>query len=926
MKKNNHSMFPLVLLVLNLCSVLMAVVYEGDLSRDGKVDIDDMSELSVDWLSSYNMLAFNDVSRDWEKNDGAAQWVVDLFSDNEGTGYSGWLEVGGAGLYNEVNRRLEWNLGNNEVNHKILNDRVVEADILNIQVDVSAIDSVGTFYIYFLYQDENNWYRLKVDDNDGSGSSLFQKKIGGSMSDIGSAGDVVDILGNQALVHWQIVADISGGSLKFVSESNEYVSATDNIEFTSGMVGLGGNKRRPLWDNFRVNRTDADLEDGYELWLRYHKIQNSSVLAGYKGQVKQLVVQGSSEVFTALSEELDNGVDGLFGVDIPVVGSVTADNAVVVGAAGSSAVIDSLGLGSVLSVIGEQGYVIRSASYDNKSIIAIAANTDVGALYGTFHFLRLLQTNADISYLAIQEKPKIKRRLLNHWDGLDGGASRGYMGNSIWRYDELPDVVSPRYKDYARACSSVGINGMVPNNVNASSTSLTTEYIEKLAAIADVLRPYGVRVYLTAKFSAPMDIGGLNTADPLDSSVISWWDDKANEIYEMIPDFGGFLVKANSEGQPGPKDYGRTHVDGANMMANALDEHGGVVMWRAFVYDTSIDPDRAKHAYMEFKPLDGQFKDNVIIQIKNGPLDFQPLEPFTPLFGKYESTNYGAELEILQEYTGRSTHLNYLGRIWEVFLDTDTNAYGSGTTVGDTLDGSLSGSRETLIAGVANVGDDANWCGHHFAQANWYAFGRLGWDHKLSSADIADEWARMTWGNDETVVAIVKNMLMGSAKAAHDYFTPIGLNFLAKVADHYSPDPAAREYFHKVSSDGLGFDRTMTGSDAVSQYAPATRDMFNDAASCPDEYLLWFHHVSWDHVMQSGRTMWDELCYRYYSGAAFVTDMIEQWDSLEGVIDSNRFEHVRGRLTSQEAHAIFWRDTCVDYFQEYSGRSISNYQ
>lgn len=901
----------------------VVVPYDGDLNRDGKVNLNDMADLAADWLNSYDLSIFQDVSQDWKKDGGLGEWTSDGFNDNEGTAYTGWTEVGGSGLYNETSGRLEWNLGSNEINHITLNKTVVDADKLDIQVDVSAFDSIGTFYIYFLYQNSSNWYRLKVDDGDSASYSQLQRKYNGTLSDVAAAGGGVDIFGDQGLIHWQVLVDLTAGSLTFISESNTLLNVSETFLFSTGQVGMGGASRRPVWDNFNVNNADYDFDDGYDLWLRYHKIKDTAKLAEYRNNIKQLVIQGSSDTFTAISEELNNGLDGLLGIDIPVSSSLTVNDAVVVGTPAGSSVVDGLGIAGTLDTLGDEGYVIQTTTSGGKDIIAIASRSEKGALYGAFHFLRLLQTHTDISTLNIQQRPKIKRRVLNHWDNLDGSSiERGYAGSSIWKWDQLPGMLSPRYKDYARACASVGINGMVPNNVNASSTSLTTAYIDKLAALADVFRPYGVRVYLTAKFSAPIDIGGLSTADPLNADVINWWDNKVNEIYARIPDFGGFLVKANSEGQPGPNDYGRTHAQGANMMANALDEHGGVVMWRAFVYSTSIDPDRAKHAYMEFKPLDGQFHDNVFVQIKNGPLDFQPAEPFTPLFGGFESTHYGAELQITQEYLGRSTHLVYLAPMWKEFLDFDTHADGTGSSVGRTLDGSLSGKTDSLIAGVANIGDDANWCGHHFAQSNWYAFGRLAWDYTLTSETIAEEWIRMTWGNAPSTVTEIKQIMLGSYSATRDYFTPIGLNFLAKVADHYSPDPAARTYFHKADSYGLGFDRTTAGSDAVSQYHPPVRDFFNNPATSPDDYLLWFHHVSWDHVMHSGRSMWNELCFRYYRGAAYAADMIDQWDALHDVIDNGRFDHVRSRLISQYGHSILWRDTCVNYFQGYSNKPL----
>ncbi len=659
-------------------------------------------------------------------------------------------------------------------------------------------------------------------------------------------------------------------------------------------------------------------EDGYDLWLRYHTISPPWLLDAYHSTISAIYTDGTSPILETAKNELQTGLSGLLNQSIPLTGSDTADGCIILSTSASYFAMSPDINTFYQNDIGSEGFVIKSLS-GNRTFIG--GKTEKGVLYGIFHFLRLLQTQEDIQNVTVMSAPRIQRRMLNHWDNLNGSVERGYAGSSIWRWSELPGTISPRYTDYARACASIGINGMCPTNVNADATSLTTSYLDKLAAIADVMRPYGIQVYLTARFSAPKEIGGLSTADPLDASVINWWDSKVNEIYTKIPDFGGFLVKANSEGQPGPQDYGRTHADGANMMANALDEHGGVVIWRAFVYANISESDRIKHAYLEFNPLDGQFNDNVFIQIKNGPLDFQPLEPFTALFGDLESTKYGAELQITQEYLGHSTHLVYLAPMWKEFLDFDTHAYGSGSTVAKTLDGSLR-QTDTLIAGVANIGDNTNWCGHHFAQANWYAFGRLAWDHTLTSDAIADEWTQMTWTHtDETVVAI-KDIMLGSWQAAHDYFTPIGLTLLCEMGPHYAPSPSIRTSFHKADSAGLGYNRTTTGSNAVSQYAAPVRDLFNNLATCPEEYLMWFHHVSWNHTMASGRTMWDELCFRYYGGAAHTADMIVQWDSLNGAVDSARFDHVRSRLTSQNSHAIQWRDTCVNYFQGYSNKPL----
>jgi alpha-glucuronidase len=520
--------------------------------------------------------------------------------------------------------------------------------------------------------------------------------------------------------------------------------------------------------------------------------------------------------------------------------------------------------------------------------------------------------------------------VLDHWDNLDGTVERGYAGASIWRWQSLPEHLDPRYLEYARACASIGINGAVLNNVNASAQILTRAYLEKVAAIAGVLRPYGLKVYLSARFSAPIEIGGLRSADPLDPAVRAWWRSKADELYGLIPDFGGLLVKANSEGQPGPQDYGRTHTDGANMLADALAPHGGIVMWRAFVYGR-LNEDRARQAYDEFTPLDGKFRSNVLLQVKNGPIDFQPREPFSPLFGALRRTQVMMELQITKEYLGFATHLVYLGPLYEEVLRSDTYAKGEGSTVVHVLDGSLFGYRRTGIAGVANVGSDRNWTGSQFNQANWFVFGRLAWDPTLSSAAIAEEWVRMTFSNDPAFVAPVVAMMMGSREAAVDYMTPLGLAHIMARDTHYGPGPwvsgGARPewtaiYYHRADSKGIGFDRTASGSNAVAQYAPHVAAQFSSLAKTPERYLLWFHHVPWDHRLASGRTLWDELVLHYARGVDEVRAMRKTWSGLERYVDSQRFAEVAGFLAIQEHEAGWWRDACIAYFRSLSKRPL----
>lgn len=561
--------------------------------------------------------------------------------------------------------------------------------------------------------------------------------------------------------------------------------------------------------------------------------------------------------------------------------------------------------------LGNEGFRV----YRDKKGLVLSANNDLGLLYGSY---ALLRDNAAGKAIALREEiPAYNVRVLNHWDNLDGTIERGYSGHSIWNWDELPDVVSPRYREYARANASVGINGVVLNNVNASSKILSAEYLAKVAKIADVFRPYGIKVYLSANFAAPMQLGGLKTADPLVPEVAAWWKAKADEIYKLIPDFGGFLVKANSEGQPGPCDFDRTHAEGANMMARALKPHGGIVMWRAFVYSPA-DADRAKQAYIEFQPLDGKFDDNVIVQIKNGPIDFQPREPYSPLFGAMPQTDQMVEFQVTQEYLGHSNHIAYLAPMWTEFFDY------------------VSPSSLKAIAGVANVGNDTNWTGHPMAQANWYAFGRLAWNPQLSSEEIIDEWMPMTLNYPENtpkeVTDGLKNMMLNSREAVVDYMMPLGLHHLFAFGHHYGPEPWCDikggrpdwmpPYYHRADSAGLGFNRSSSGSNAVAQYPAQLAKKLDNINTCSEEFILWFHHVPWDFKMKSGATLWQELCNRYQSGVESVETMQRQWTAAKPYIDPELWNDVNERLMTQARDANWWKEGCLLYFQQFSGMPI----
>jgi alpha-glucuronidase len=618
----------------------------------------------------------------------------------------------------------------------------------------------------------------------------------------------------------------------------------------------------------------------------------------------------------------------MLGGELPLNSSGLQSGTLVVGTPGNSALVRELNWSDELRALGDEGYVIRPAVIAGNRVVVIASNVEIGALYGTFHFLRLMQIGQPIERLDITGKPALQLRLMNHWDNLDGTIERGYAGRSLWQWDELPEKLSPRYTDYARANASIGINGAVINNVNADTRILSQEHLRKVAALADVWRPYGVRTYLSANFAAPVRLGGLATADPLDQKVAGWWKAKADEIYGLVPDFGGFLVKANSEGQPGPKTYNRTHAEGANVLAAALAPHKGCVIWRAFVYDEDVDPDRAKRAYIEFTRLDGQFRPNVALQVKNGPIDFQPREPFHPLFGAMKQTPVIAEIQATQEYLGQAKHLVYLGTMWKEFLDSDTHANGTGSTVAKVLAGANQPGRLTGMVSVTNPGMDTNWCGHHFSQSNWYAFGRLAWNPELSAQKIADEWTRMTFGNDEQTVAAVRGMMMNSRETFVNYTMPLGLHHLIG-GDHYTPMPwndrAPRAdwtatYYHQASPEGIGFDRSRRGDRAVEQYFPPVCDQFDDLSKCPEKFLLWFHRCAWDYRMKSGKTLWDELCAKYYDGARQAAALEYTWHSLIGRIDARRHREVAFRLALQDMDSAKWRDQILGYFARFSKR------
>lgn len=640
-------------------------------------------------------------------------------------------------------------------------------------------------------------------------------------------------------------------------------------------------------------------EDGHNLWLRSKNTGNVTVVYSEKSATTAIAVQ-----------ELKQGWQGQDGATVTL--KIKKDKS-----------------------IKPDGFKLSGN--------AIQANNPIGILYGTYELLRRQQTGENITDKVYN--PSYQVRTLNHWDNLDGTIERGYAGLSIfWGKDKNLSTPTEQekqlWKEYARANASIGINGAVLNNVNASPDMLTSGILKRVKEIADVLRPYGVKTYISVKFSSPALTGGLTTSDPLDPAVIKWWNEKVKEIYQLVPDFGGFLVKASSEGQPGPQDFGRTHADGANMLADALKPFGGIVMWRAFVYSPN-DKDRAKQAYNEFMPLDGQFRDNVIIQVKNGPIDFQPREPFSPLFGAMKKTSAMPEVQITQEYLGHSVHLAFLAPMWEELFKSDTYQQGAGSTVAKCTDGSIYPQKYTAIAGVSNIGLDANWCGHDFASSNWYAFGRQAWDNQLTSSQIADEWIKLTFGNPQSIqksdwkenfLEPIKKMMLESREAIVNYMMPMGFHHIFSADEHYGPGPWwapkgmrpdwTPPYYHQASTEGVGFNRTRTGSDAVEQYHEPLTSLFNNPKTCPENVLLWFHHLPWDYKMKSGRTLWDEICVHYATGLEQVDGFQKTWDRVEKYVDADRFTRVQTKLRNQRHNAQIWNDACVLYFQQFSKMPI----
>ncbi len=674
----------------------------------------------------------------------------------------------------------------------------------------------------------------------------------------------------------------------------------------------------------------ALAESGYKTWLRYEKIDDIILRGEYIKYCNRVIVTNESEILTSALNELKTGLDEMLGVE-PQIVREKASSGIILGTLDNIPSAISNKIISKHRLTTPEGFMILTVDEN----IVITAKSDVGILYGTFHFLRLLQMEATISDMNLYDNPKIKLRILNHWDNpgkiSTGHVSieRGYGGNSIFLWDELPKE-NFRYFDYARMLASVGINGTVINNVNTAGSGfegwklLTPEYLPKLKSLASVFRKYGVKLYISVNFFSPVLISEFSDADPFNPKVQKWWKDKVAEIYSEIPDFGGFLVKADSEGQPGPMKYGRNHADGANLLADALKPFGGILMWRAFVYgkDLNLNSDRAFQAYEIFKPLDGRFADNVLVQIKNGPIDFQVREPVSSLFGAMPKTNQILELQITQEYTGHDKHVCYLVPQWKEILDFDTYAKGKNSTVSKIVDGSLFGYKYAGIAGVSNIGDDNNWTGHHLAQANFYGFGRLAWNPDLLTEQITHEWITQTLGHNKKVISVTRDILHDSWKTYENYTSPLGVGLMCNrggAPDHFYPAPSIRVDYHQATQKGVGFDRTMaTGSGYTGQYFEPVRSVYENLATCPDELLLFFHHVPYTHKLHSGKTVIQHIYDSHNEGVMQVKNYRQEWQSLKGLIDDDRFEHVANKLKQQIGYAEEWRDSINTYFSRLS--------
>lgn len=679
------------------------------------------------------------------------------------------------------------------------------------------------------------------------------------------------------------------------------------------------------------SRSEQFTGDTNKAWLRYAPLHPNKAqeYASWCGSFVSF--SGDHGHLATACEELVNGIESMFGQKPQKVRN-TRGRFLVIGTLDCAELQEVIDASSV-ATLGEEGYVLKTVIESERSYIAIAGLTGKGVLYGVFQFLRLLQTGQSISELHIVENPACKLRMINHWDNIDGSIERGYAGKSILFSGGTFVADMKRIRDYARLMAAVGLNAISINNVNVHDLEtrlITPELLPSVANVADVFREYGIKLFLSINFASPIQLSELKTADPIDPQVKRWWTERAADVYRHIPDFGGFLVKADSEFRPGPFTYGRDHADGANMLAEALQPYGGVVIWRCFVYNCLQDwrdrsTDRARAAYDHFRPLDGQFHDNVILQIKNGPMDFQVREPVSPLFGGLQQTNQLLELQITQEYTGQQKHLCYLVPQWKEVINFDTHAKGEGSTIAKAVTGELFGRPFGGFAGVANIGDDPSWTGHLLAQANYYGYGRLAWRPELTSEQITDEWVRLTFGDDPLIVETITHMLLDSWEIYEKYTSPLGVGWMVNPDHHYGPNIDGYEYskwgtYHFADCHGIGVDRTVrTGTGYTDQYHDVPAARYDSVENCPDELLLFFHHVPYKHVLQSGKTVIQHIYDTHFEGAEQAKGIVDEWRRLEGKVDESRFTSVLSRLEVQAKHAVEWRDVINTYFYRKSG-------
>lgn len=671
----------------------------------------------------------------------------------------------------------------------------------------------------------------------------------------------------------------------------------------------------------------------YRAWLQYRPIENQDLLDSYKGYASSIYVATKSSITKSATDELTNALHTMIGVSPKVVENITDQSTIILGKF-KDLPIEEFGLNTeTFADLNQDSYVLKTVEYQDEKKIIIVGKTDRGVLYGSFHLLRLLQSNAAIDGLNITEVPRNQLRMINQWDNIDGSIERGYAGKSIfYQNNDITDNMD-RIRDYARLLASVGINAISINNVNVWEVEtylITEKFLPKVAQIADIFRDYGIKLFLCINYASPIELGKLDTADPLDENVREWWKDKVAEIYDYIPDFGGFVVKADSEHRPGPFSYDRDHADGANVLAEALKPYDGLVIWRCFVYNCLQDwrdrsTDRARAAYDNFKPLDGQFLDNVILQIKNGPMDFQVREPVSPLFGAMPKTNQMLELQVTQEYTGQQIDVCYLVPQWKEILDFDTYANGPGTPVKSIVDGSQFQYKHSGIVAVSNIGDDENWTGHTLAQANLYGYGRLTWNPDLATEEITREWIQATFGHDQEVMEHVTFILHNSWRTYENYTAPLGVGWMVNPNHHYGPNVDGYEYdvwgtYHYADRDGIGVDRTVeTGTGYSAQYFSPNKEMYNSLEKCPDELLLFFHHVPYTHRLKSGETVIQHIYNTHFEGVEEVKEFIKHWEALEGKVDDWIYRNVRERFDRQLANAIEWRDRINTYFYRKSG-------